>query len=56
MLVLTRRVGESIIIDNNIIVKVCALRDGQVKIGVHAPKNVTINREEVQNRNDPRRD
>ena len=50
MLILTRRIGETIIIDNNIEVTVLDIRGNQVRIGVNAPKEVSVNREEVQDR------
>ena len=50
MLILTRRIGESLIIDNNIIVKVLGDNHGQIKIGIDAPKDIPVHREEVYNR------
>ena len=47
MLVLTRKLGESIVIGDNIIVTVSDINKKQVKLGISAPKNVTVNREEV---------
>ena len=47
MLILTRRLNESIIIDNDIIVKVLGIRGSQVRIGIEAPKDVHIIREEL---------
>jgi carbon storage regulator len=47
MLVLTRRLDESIRIGNDIKITVLKLDKGQVKLGIEAPKDVTINREEV---------
>jgi carbon storage regulator len=47
MLVLTRRTGEQIIIGDNIRVTVVNLGPGRVKIGIEAPPNVRIDREEV---------
>jgi len=50
MLILTRKIGESLIIDNNI--KVTSLDDnnGQIKIGIDAPREVSVHREEVYER------
>ncbi len=48
MLVLTRKVGESIVIAGDIVVTVLELRGGQVRLGVEAPKEVSIHRSEVQ--------
>ena len=47
MLVLTRKLGESVVIGDNIIVTVSDIKNGQIKLGITAPKDVTINREEV---------
>ncbi len=47
MLVLTRRENESIMIGNDIEVKVLDLKDNQVKIGIVAPRSVTVHRLEV---------
>jgi carbon storage regulator len=50
MLVLTRRVGESIVIDKDIRVTVVALGNGRVKIGIDAPPGVSIDRSEIHER------
>jgi len=51
MLVLTRSVGERLIINNGEIqLNVLEVKGNQVRIGVDAPKNVTIHREEIFNR------
>ena len=47
MLILSRKLGESIIIDDRIEVKVLEIVDGKIKIGIEAPKDVTIHRKEV---------
>ena len=47
MLILTRRLGESIIIGDNIKITVVDINKQQIKLGIDAPKHVTINREEV---------
>ena len=47
MLVLNRKIGESIILDDNIEIKILEIQDGRVKIGIEAPKNVSILRKEV---------
>ena len=52
MLVLTRRIGQSIIINSDITVTVVSMQGGQVKLAIDAPKHITINREEVQARID----
>ena len=47
MLVLTRRIDESIIIGNEIVVTVLEVRGDQVRIGIKAPRSVQVHREEV---------
>ncbi len=47
MLILTRRLGESIVIEDNIKITVVDINKQQIKLGIDAPKHVTINREEV---------
>lgn len=47
MLILTRRQGEEIRIAGNIKVVVLGIKGTQVRIGVEAPKNVTVDREEI---------
>lgn len=47
MLVLNRKINESIILDDGIEIKILEIVDGKVKIGIEAPKEVTILRKEV---------
>ncbi len=47
MLVLTRRANQSIIIGDDVVVTVLEVRGDQVRIGITAPRNVTVHREEV---------
>ena len=47
MLILTRRLGETIIIEDNIKITVVDINKQQIKLGIDAPKHITINREEV---------
>jgi carbon storage regulator len=47
MLVLSRRVGERIVIDGGIVVTVVRVKNNQVRLGVEAPPQVGISREEV---------
>jgi carbon storage regulator len=48
MLVLTRRLGEEIVIDGNVRLTVVAVQGGRVKLGVAAPASVRVHREEIQ--------
>jgi carbon storage regulator len=50
MLVLTRRVGEVIVIDHEIRITVASVRGERVRIGIEAPKFVQVDREEVYER------
>jgi carbon storage regulator len=50
VLILTRKVGESIMIGETVEVKVLGLRAGQVKIGIEAPKDLKVHREEIYQR------
>lgn len=47
MLVLNRKVGESVKIGNDIEVKVVAIEGGQIKLGIEAPRDVDIHRQEI---------
>lgn len=47
MLVLTRNVGETIVIGNEVRVKVLSIKGNQTRLGIIAPDNVSIHREEV---------
>lgn len=47
MLVLTRRVGEAIMIGTDVVVKVVEVRGDQVRIAIEAPRSVPVHREEV---------
>ena len=48
MLILTRRIGESVVIGGDITVAVIGVKGRQVRIGINAPKNVVVHREEIQ--------
>jgi carbon storage regulator len=47
MLILTRRVGESVIIGNDVTVTVLGVKGNQVRLGVNAPREVAVHREEI---------
>lgn len=50
MLILTRRIGESLVIDEDIVVRVIEIKGTQVRLGIEAPENVQILREELVKR------
>jgi carbon storage regulator len=50
MLILTRRVGETVMIGNEVTVTVLGVKGNQVRIGVNAPKDVAVHREEIYER------
>ena len=50
MLILTRKTGETIVINENIRVTVLAVKGNQVRIGIEAPEDVPVHRHEVQER------
>jgi len=47
MLILTRRVGETLVIGDDVTVTVLGVKGNQVRIGVRAPKTVSVHREEI---------
>ncbi|KNF09653.1 carbon storage regulator [Gottschalkia purinilytica] len=55
MLILTRKKGESLILNENIEINILDIKDGKIKIGINAPKDVSVYRKElydsIQNEN-----
>lgn len=50
MLILTRRISETIIIGDDVMVTILGVKGNQVKLGMVAPKNVSVHREEIYQR------
>ena len=50
MLILTRRISESIVIGDDINITVLGIKGNQIRLGVEAPKEISVHREEIYNR------
>ncbi len=50
MLILTRRSGETLVIGDNVTISVLGIRGNQVRLGINAPKDVSVHREEIYQR------
>ena len=50
MLILTRRIGETLMVGDDVTITVLGVKGNQVRIGVNAPKDVAVHREEIYER------
>lgn len=50
MLILSRKIGEAIVVANDIVVRIIDIKGGQVRLGVQAPGEVSVHREEIYQR------
>ena len=50
MLILSRNAGQSIMIDDDIVVTILAVKGNSIKVGINAPKDVAVHREEIYNK------
>jgi len=50
MLILTRRVGETVMIGDDVTITVLGVKGNQVRVGINAPKSVAVHREEIYER------
>jgi carbon storage regulator len=47
MLILTRRIGEKLMIGDNVTVSILGMKGNQIRIGIEAPRDIQVNREEI---------
>ncbi len=50
MLILTRKIGESLMVGDDVTISVLGVKGNQVRIGIDAPKHIQVHREEIYNR------
>ena len=50
MLILTRRIGEKLVVDDDVFIEVLGIHGNQVRIGIDAPKEISVHREEIYKR------
>lgn len=50
MLILTRKIGESLLVSDDVEITVLSVRGNQVKLGVNAPKEISVHRQEIYER------
>ena len=50
MLILTRRVGETVMVGDDVTITVLGLKGNQVRVGINAPKHIAVHREEIYRR------
>lgn len=50
MLILTRRLGETVVVGNDVSVTIIGVRGRQIRLGIRAPKNVAVQRKEIYER------